>query len=273
MEKLSGINVNTNINSNLSKQIFDSNTNTDKSLFTDDLPANNNIPINGKLDLDFRQGTKTGDCELLSLLLSMKDKTSGKKFLESLLSYNENENSITVNLKSQNESYTFTKDELSKYNALSTGDGDIRAIELAMAKHLYEQKENKDEKFSPEKLLSGISSYKTLNILTGDRKISTYKNLDSLIDDFGNQDRFFQLSFFQTTDNPESDEVVLKSHIALNPNTHIYHPIFCNHSYSIINSDKDSIYLRNPHDSSDVLKVKRSIIKDANGIVTCNRLE
>ena len=172
------------------------------SCTNENLFVKNNVPINGKLDLDVKQGSKTPDCDLLALLLSMKEKPEGKKYLESLLTYDKDSNQLSVNLAGVNKSYTFTQEEISKYDSLSTGDGDIRAIELALAKHIYDSdKSEKKTEFNPSKILNGLFAHQSFNLLKGERPISKYETTDNLVDDFGNPNKFFQLSFYKQTEH------------------------------------------------------------------------
>jgi len=118
-----------------------------------------------------------------------------------------------------------------------------------------------------------MSEYTAFKLLKGDRSISSYKNTQEMIDDFGNPSKFFTFTVYKQTDNPETDEVVLKSNIALNSQKHIYEAILCNHAYAIINSDKDYIYFKNPHDSADTLRVERNMVEKANPAISCNKLD
>ena len=91
---------------------------------------------NGKFDSDFKQGG-TGDCWLLAGLISIIKKPEGKKALESLIKA-DNSGNVTVNLKGAGKVYKITAEEIEKLGHLSKGDGDIRAIEIAMDKYIKE---------------------------------------------------------------------------------------------------------------------------------------
>lgn len=89
---------------------------------------------------DFMQQS-TGDCWLLSGILSLNATKEGRKILEEALTFNP-DNSVTVHFKGLNVSYTITPEEILEAQALSesynrtytSGDNDVLIFELATEK-------------------------------------------------------------------------------------------------------------------------------------------
>lgn len=96
---------------------------------------------NGKVDESFKQGN-IGDCWLLASINSIAATPKGAKILNDSLKVNDN-GSIDVTFKGLNLTYNVSADELKeKKGKYSTGDIDVRAIEIAAEKYF---KEHPDE--------------------------------------------------------------------------------------------------------------------------------
>lgn len=89
---------------------------------------------------DFKQGN-TGDCWLLTGLISLNATSQGRQILKESLTFN-SDNSITVNFKGVGVSYTITAEEILEAQAeserfegaYSDGDNDVLVFELAVEK-------------------------------------------------------------------------------------------------------------------------------------------
>ena len=93
---------------------------------------------NGKIDEDFKQGN-TGDCWLLASIKAISSRPKGLRILNDSIKVN-NDGSVTVTLKGVNKTYTISKEELESNIQLSRGDGDIRALEIAVNKYFEEKR-------------------------------------------------------------------------------------------------------------------------------------
>ena len=96
---------------------------------------------NGKVDESFKQGN-IGDCWLLASINSIAATPKGAKILNDSLKVND-DGSIDVTFKGLNLTYNVSADELKeKKGKYSTGNIDVRAIEIAAEKYF---KEHPDE--------------------------------------------------------------------------------------------------------------------------------
>ena len=93
---------------------------------------------NGEIDTTFIQGY-TGDCWILSPLKSM---SNDKKFLEKInkmITVNKENGvikSVTINIQGKN--YTFDYKNIKSANEYSSGDLDVRAMEMALNQYVHE---------------------------------------------------------------------------------------------------------------------------------------
>lgn len=95
--------------------------------------AKPNVQINGKIE-DFKQG-KTGDCWLLDGLKGLANTEEGARAIKDSI-FQDQDGNVHVTFQGVNESYAFTpKEIIDARERLSTGDDDVRVIELAVEKH------------------------------------------------------------------------------------------------------------------------------------------
>lgn len=92
---------------------------------------------NGKIDRNFKQG-QTGDCWLLAGIKSLSMTPQGKAVLDKSITVDEKGNA-TVNLRGVGKTYTITARDLKGSNELSSGDADVRALEIAMDRYFREE--------------------------------------------------------------------------------------------------------------------------------------
>ena len=96
--------------------------------------------INGEIDETISQSSKTGDCWLISSLVSLSQNEKGKEIIKNAITVNDN-NTVTVSFKGIGVSYTLSESEISKYDtdsktydSYSNGDNDALVVELAVEK-------------------------------------------------------------------------------------------------------------------------------------------
>jgi hypothetical protein len=92
--------------------------------------------LDGTIEGDMRQG-QTGDCWLLSSIQAIRTNPETAESLNDCISI-DNDGNAVVNLRGAGTTYTITQQEIADSLALSQGDPDIRAIEIAMDRHCKE---------------------------------------------------------------------------------------------------------------------------------------
>ena len=193
---------------------------------------------NGKIDEKFQQNT-TGDCWLLAGLISSIRKPLGKKMLEDLLTVDNEKRQVTVNLKGVNKKYVISFDEIEASNHLALGDGDIRAIEIAidryMKKEAYAGRNKRVD-------INGNWCSTVFNVLFGN---GCEKDLSVITkDDINSPDSAYTISFNRTK---------VESHIYKNA---AYDEngkpmdIIRQHAYGVIKADDKYVWLLNPWNPS-----------------------
>ena len=96
--------------------------------------------INGEIDETVSQSSITGDCWLISSIVSMSKDEKGKEIIKNSINVND-DNSVTVSFKGIGVSYTLSQEEIAKYDTdnttydkYSNGDNDMLVLELAAEK-------------------------------------------------------------------------------------------------------------------------------------------
>ena len=211
---------------------------------------------NGKIDKDFKQG-QIGDCWLLSSIQSIKDKKGGNEYLNSLLQYDKKTGNVKVNLKGIGKSYTITPEDLKANNDFSTGDADVRAIEVAIEKHL----QNSNNAYKTIK--NGAPAELAMKMLIGNGKSigtpNTFQNYNS-------KNKAYTVSFNSSSQYKYSGASLY------NMNTNSYTKLLNNHAYSISGSDDNNVYLKNPWGTNDLLKIDRISFESSNPFITSSFL-
>ncbi len=213
------------------------------------------IAPNGKLDEYTKQG-KTGDCWLVAGVNSLNEKPLLKAALESLYEYDEKTGTAIVHLNGVGKTYTITKEEFENSEALSSGDGDMRAFEIAIDKYIKETGYDNiinltNYGINPTintitnvDINANVSSF-LFNALLGDKGYTGYCKAQSC--DFNDERTAFVMSLSGKEEIPDIAKDSNDEDIALIPN----------HAYSIVGSDDNNVYLLNPWDSSNILTVSR----------------
>jgi len=210
---------------------------------------------NGKIDIDFKQGN-TGDCWLLAGVISLCKKENGKNKLESLLKVDEKTGDVTVTLKGANKTYKITAQEIENADYLSGGDGDMRALEIAFDKYIRELAYNK-EVSSDNVDIQGNTTHYLYQVLLGDGKdLGKYNK--SMNDVFNNPDKSFCLgcSMF---DASFSETIEALTNSKGEPVDFV-----TGHAYAVEKADEKFVYLVNPWDSSDTLKITHEKLEKLN---------
>jgi hypothetical protein len=212
------------------------------------------VPPNGKVDNDFKQGA-TGDCWLLSSIKALANNEIGRKILDDSLKLDENGNTI-VTLKGVGKSYTITPEELKGNVQLSSGDGDVRAIEIAVDKYFYEERG-----VNGSLDINGNNPTIAFSMLTGQgasnvaQQFAGYAEArfsDSQIDNFNNPKHIAVVSSQKDIKKTTYEDPITKKEGTL----------YCMHAYAVKGSDKDNVYVINPWDSEKIDSVPRKKFKE-----------
>lgn len=198
---------------------------------------------NGEIDESFVQNT-TGDCWLLAGIISSIRKPLGKKMLEDLLTVDDEKRQVTVNLKGVNEKYVISFDEIEASNHLALGDGDIRAIEIAIDRYLKKEAYIGNEEFANYNIvdINGNWCKTVFNALFGNAERTNLNNLTK--EDINSPNRAYTISFNRTK---------IESHIY--PNAAYDEKgkpmdIIRQHAYGVIKADDKYVWLLNPWNPS-----------------------
>ena len=245
----------------LMKQLEDTQSNeVDKKVFEEI----NGVP-NGKIDSDFRQGA-TGDCWFLAAVKTIMSNPQTAKLLNDQISVDKDGN-VTVNLVHVGKSYTFTKDEVLLENKLSSGDMDVRALEMAVKRYLTENSYNINGlihkiKMEDNNIEGGISNY-AYEILLGRGGILNATGYsekmifsESFIDEYISNGKYLVTVASSNFLKGEESDFEVKDENGYS------HTLQRFHAYAVTGADDEFVYLVNPWDSSSKLKVPREKFVD-----------
>jgi hypothetical protein len=217
------------------------------------------IDPNGEIDEAFSQG-RTGDCWLLASIKAISNSPKGLKILNDSIKVNNN-GSVTVTLKGVNKTYTITKEELENNIQLSSGDGDIRALELAVNKYIEEER-GVNERLD----INGNWVCVAFSILVGGKKIDDGLNNyfqvvfkgakgvkpidDNLINTFNDPNKITAVSA-----HGNIPDVQIKSEDRKQVLT-------TDHAYAVLRADSEYVYIVNPWKSDSEIKITREQFKE-----------
>lgn len=220
------------------------------------------VDTNAKIDKDFKQGY-VGDCWLLAAIKGISLKPKGLKILNESLKLN-SDGSISVHLKGVDRTYRISKKELLGAIEFSAGDGDIRAIEIAVNRYLREEYKNNDGESASS---DGNFEMRAYEILTG--KGGHFFPLDSEVDEFFNPEWYGKEPISDElidTFNDEDQVTCVSSHgekkiIEVNTLSNGKGILTTGHAYTVTHADDKNVYIVNPWDSSAELIVDKKTFK------------
>lgn len=201
--------------------------------------SNSNSDVNEKIDNEYKQGN-TGDCWLIATITAIRNNPKLKEQLEGQISKDIDGN-ITVFLKGINKSYKISKEELKGATELSSGDLDVRAIEIAVRKYLVESNWHNGNITSRN--LAGDDPNKAIGIILGtkpsDNKVDIIKKLMK-----GNATCIVSAKENTTFKSGDIDGADF---------------LYTKHAYTAVNADEKYVYLINPHDTSKQIKISHKL--------------
>lgn len=211
--------------------------------------------MNGEIDNSFKQG-QVGDCWLLGSIQAIAQNEKGKQLLNDSIKILDNGN-VEVTLKGVNKTYTFTQEEIKNRKELSSGDLDVRALEMAVQKYI---EENPDELHSWSDQFEGNSGHTAFKILVGGKnKESIGGFLNSSTTKWNITDR--TINHFNDLDCIAVTASSSKKNYAFVDGNGKQQELLGHHMYAIKGSDEQNVYLVNPHDTSKVITVPRNEYK------------
>ncbi len=206
--------------------------------------------LNGKIDTNFGQSTKLNDCWLLAAIYSIANTPKGKKLIEDSITLL-HDNKVKVTLKGVNISYIYDKDYVKSRTDLAGGDLDVRLFEIAAEDYVRKNPQrNKNH-------LDGNRPWVAFRLLTGKgtRNYDSESNIRGTLSDYkidSFNDENYIAVVWKSTDVPKTFKTADGKSVTLEGS----------HTYSVIGSDSNNVYIVNPHDSSEKIAVPRNIFKN-----------
>lgn len=206
---------------------------------------------NGKIDRNFKQG-QTGDCWLLAGIKSLSMTPEGKAVLDKSITVDDKGNA-TVNLRGVGKTYTITARDLKCSNELSSGDADVRALEIAMDRYFREE--------VPEGSadIDGNRVGRALELLGDPSKTTAGYRLQGRIIGADPRDIMEYIKDNGMTGYAAivgmTGDVDTRGMGATDTRTGQKVDMFTSHAYSIKEIKDDQVYLVNPHNTKNTIKI------------------
>ncbi len=211
---------------------------------------------NGEIDEDFKQGP-TGNCWLLASIKAISKTPKGQQILNDSIKVDKFGN-VSVTLKGVGKTYIITREELMGNAQFSHGDGDVRALEIALDRYFMDERGvnirkdlNGNKPWLAYKLLTGKGGKNYISDTFG--RIAQSWFTDKQIDNFNKENHVavvsatFKNKTYSFKNPAEEDEV-----ITLTPS----------HAYTVKGSDENYVYLISPWDTSKDISVPRDVFKN-----------
>ena len=208
------------------------------------------VTPNGRIDADSAQGY-TGDCWFVSSVLAIRNNKDALKYMENKISVQEKDGkaeSVTVEIKG--EKFVIKPDELTGAEEYSSGDSDLRALEIAAnryreAHELRDISQGGKLRDGADLLLDDHYGIKRFDLVRSDsdlREYLTRLQRGNVISVVGTSDAVLGERAYDEDGN----------RVEIRPQ----------HAYVALRADREYIYLINPWDSSKVLKFPAGRIRE-----------
>lgn len=224
---------------------------------------------NGKIDKDFSQGN-TGDCWLLASIKAISRSPRGLKILNDSIKVAPNGN-VTVTLKGAGKSYTFTRAEILGNKQFSSGDLDVRAIEMAVDRYFTDEKESKNVGGEID-INSNVEDI-AYQILTGKGACDHFFFRGSKFDELFLHENRYEIRQEHIDRFNDKNHIICvsanhnKKDVKVSTTKENEGVLTTDHSYAVSRADKNYVYLINPWDTSSELKVDMKTFKSFFNII------
>ncbi len=220
---------------------------TNKYDYVDEENYQNYAPANGKLDKDFSQG-HFGTCWLTCSIKSLTMTPGGQKLLKEIVKKDPITNEITVTLKGAPEgqqTYRYTQEQINQASELSTGEGDARAIEMAVRDHFLAHAK-KGEPYD----INGNDLAKALELLSGKKGKEQFYYSTFWQDSITSDQRTELINYLKSIAN--KGNIIGNCAFAYNNE---WQGIYTGHAYTLYKVDNKFVYVVNPWDTSREIKI------------------
>lgn len=207
---------------------------------------------NGKIDAAFEQGY-TGDCWLIASIVSIKNNPEMKSKLDDMINVTyEADNSTVkeVSVTIKGNDYKISAEELNGAIEYSTGDLDVRALEIAVNRYCLEN--------DISDINEGGLGKNAFEILFDGAVVQSFENVTDENFDILRRDNVVAV-----TRGVEAEDITLKSGFTGRDSTGNSVNIVTSHAYSISKVDKNNVYLINPWASEEIIQMSIEDFKQA----------
>ncbi|MDD3668848.1 MAG: hypothetical protein PHX68_00920 [Alphaproteobacteria bacterium] len=227
----------------------------------------------GKMEMPTCQGS-AGNCRTLSTIEAILQTPEGQKIIEESLRVNE-DGSVDVVFKGDpTKTYHIMPTDLltaETSGQFSRGDADMRALELAVKQYF----DNRGVSFEN---ISGFELVRLQSLLlgkTGGNLMEQVQwnqgwNQERIMDSFNDPGmiRTTGIAANQSTFKPQGDKIQVYDH---NSGQNVN--LLTEHEYSIVGSDKNFVYIKNPHDATTPIAISRSDFKKINQDIAGKKIQ
>lgn len=207
---------------------------------------------NGEIDAAFEQGY-TGDCWLIASIVSIKNNPEMKSKLDDMINVTyEADNSTVkeVSVTIKGNDYKISAEELNGAIEYSTGDLDVRALEIAVNRYCLEN--------DISDINEGGLGKNAFEILFDGAVVQSFENVTDENFDILRRDNVVAV-----TRGVDAEDITLKSGFTGRDSTGNSVNIVTSHAYSISKVDENNVYLINPWASEEIIQMSIEDFKQA----------
>lgn len=207
---------------------------------------------NGEIDAAFEQGYM-GDCWLIASIVSIKNNPEMKSKLDDMINVTyEADNSTVkeVSVTIKGNDYKISAEELNGAIEYSTGDLDVRALEIAVNRYCLEN--------DISDINEGGLGKNAFEILFDGAVVQSFENVTDENFDILRRDNVVAV-----TRGVDAEDITLKSGFTGRDSTGNSVNIVTSHAYSISKVDENNVYLINPWASEEIIQMSIEDFKQA----------
>ena len=217
--------------------------------------GNNGVNVNGDISDENTNQQSTGDCWYLASLISAMNNDEVNEAIKSLVTVEDGIYTVILDGKK----YSYTLQQLGIADELSKGDADVRAFEMAMRTRMWSEglRFQSNDLFTFAAAFAGNygdndSAYTSIH--PGDDITKILEQIKS-----GN---YLAQCGLESGENGKNDDIINSIKVYDENGNEI--DFKGNHAYSVVNADDEFVYLRNPHNKDQLLKISIEDFKKLN---------